>query len=564
MSASAGRVLLIHKGDYSSGTTYNPMDEVLYEGSTYVCKATSTGNAPTNTTYWQMMAQKGENGSGIPTGGTTGQVPMKASDTDYDIVWGDVETDALSIDEAMEYELIPGKNKVVFNPFVGTRSNVTVSISNAETNEINLNGTSTSSDWICISNPITNPVLGTDHGSVSLKAGTYVLSCPQASALTQHFYISVMKDDGTELAYLADNSSRQFSVNADTTGIFVMVYVDQITLTNQKLQAMICTQEDWNKSHTYEPYYVPVKDRVQDIEGKIPSSASSSNKMVTASDISDVYEVMGQNGAKNYNTRGEATSQTINNITFTMNDDDSVTISTNGAATALTTFIYHNRSTSSALYVPEGNYLLNGCEGGSSQTYSLAVNRTKKADGSNYGTYRNYDGEDTPFTVDENTKCLGLFIEVNSGVNISTPITIKPMIRLASDTDNTYQPHAMTNKELTDRVIPIATDVKTDFNTWLANIDNQVSAQKATLYRLGKLVVFMTRLNVPLNHAFNASNVSMPSFLPVPMLSTYGFFQAAGIEANSMLTTGGKIYLIIPSKSSGNAFADVLYVYFTS
>jgi hypothetical protein len=63
MSASAGRVLPIHQGSYNGATTYNPLDEVLYQGSTYLCKQQSTGNVPTNTTYWQMVAQKGDTGT---------------------------------------------------------------------------------------------------------------------------------------------------------------------------------------------------------------------------------------------------------------------------------------------------------------------------------------------------------------------------------------------------------------------------------------------------------------------------------------------------------------------
>lgn len=55
MSASAGRVLIIPKGDYNSATTYNMLDMVFYGGKSYICKQTSTGNAPTNTVYWQIM-----------------------------------------------------------------------------------------------------------------------------------------------------------------------------------------------------------------------------------------------------------------------------------------------------------------------------------------------------------------------------------------------------------------------------------------------------------------------------------------------------------------------------
>ena len=62
MSTSAGRVLIIPKGEYNASTTYSMLDLVTYHGSSYVCKQTSTGNLPTNTTYWQLSAQG--NGSG--------------------------------------------------------------------------------------------------------------------------------------------------------------------------------------------------------------------------------------------------------------------------------------------------------------------------------------------------------------------------------------------------------------------------------------------------------------------------------------------------------------------
>jgi hypothetical protein len=55
MSESAGRVLMIPKGTYSPTTTYDPLDAVKYEHNSYVCKQTSRGNLPTNTTYWQPL-----------------------------------------------------------------------------------------------------------------------------------------------------------------------------------------------------------------------------------------------------------------------------------------------------------------------------------------------------------------------------------------------------------------------------------------------------------------------------------------------------------------------------
>ena len=250
-------------------------------------------------------------------------------------------------------------------------------------------------------------------------------------------------------------------------------------------------------------------------------------------------------------------SQSINNVSFTVNSDKSIT--THRTATSSSSSILYLANNDHVFTLPKGKYYLSDGKPENSEAWvfvSLVNGTTIVAQ--NIATTENGEAEfDTsPYTYDK------MYIGVRISKDQTEDVTFKSMI--STQPNQPYVPNVMTNRELTDRVIPIATDVKTDFNTWLADIDNQVSAQQSTLYRLGKLVVFTARLNVPLNHAFNASNVSMPSFLPVPMLSTYGFFQSAGIEANSMLTTGGRMYLIIPSKSSGNAFADILYVYFTS
>lgn len=56
-----GRFIMIAKGSYSSSTTYNKLDVVLYNGSSYVCKSDNvTNKVPTNTTYWQLIAQAGQ------------------------------------------------------------------------------------------------------------------------------------------------------------------------------------------------------------------------------------------------------------------------------------------------------------------------------------------------------------------------------------------------------------------------------------------------------------------------------------------------------------------------
>lgn len=63
MAIDLGRVLLIPKGEWSSTTAYTKLDLVSYQGSSYVCTVANTNQVPTNTSYWQLSAQKGRDGA---------------------------------------------------------------------------------------------------------------------------------------------------------------------------------------------------------------------------------------------------------------------------------------------------------------------------------------------------------------------------------------------------------------------------------------------------------------------------------------------------------------------
>ena len=53
------------KGAYNGSTPYAVDDVVSYNGSSYICILASTGNLPTNTTYFQPMATKGSDGTDV-------------------------------------------------------------------------------------------------------------------------------------------------------------------------------------------------------------------------------------------------------------------------------------------------------------------------------------------------------------------------------------------------------------------------------------------------------------------------------------------------------------------
>lgn len=67
MGASAGRVLLIPKGDWNAETTYTGLDWVRHNGAAWVCKNTCTNVEPTeeNSDNWQIIARDGQSGSVI-------------------------------------------------------------------------------------------------------------------------------------------------------------------------------------------------------------------------------------------------------------------------------------------------------------------------------------------------------------------------------------------------------------------------------------------------------------------------------------------------------------------
>jgi len=97
-----GAIKFNWRGAYAGGTAYVVDDVVSYQGSSFVCILASTGNLPTDTTYWNVMAEGGDvatvlttqgdilyrDGSGLQRlgAGTSGQF-LKTSGTGANPVW---------------------------------------------------------------------------------------------------------------------------------------------------------------------------------------------------------------------------------------------------------------------------------------------------------------------------------------------------------------------------------------------------------------------------------------------------------------------------------------------
>ena len=146
---------------------------------------------------------------------------------------------------------------------------------------------------------------------------------------------------------------------------------------------------------------------------------------------------------KKSNTSGtwNDNAYTINNIVFTVNLD------TNGNVTSITAngLASGDASLTIGLFgIANGDYILSGCPAGGneSSTYFVALGDGVNRIATDIGSGRS-------FSV--TTNAISGLIRIKSGYNAQN-LNFYPMIRLATDTDATFQPYAMTNLELTNAV----------------------------------------------------------------------------------------------------------------
>lgn len=146
-------------------------------------------------------------------------------------------------------------------------------------------------------------------------------------------------------------------------------------------------------------------------------------------ELHDAVGVVAALGAKNL-LKSTTISQTINGVTFTVNDDQTITV--NGTASANADF-----SINTALSLTAGSYILSGCPSGgdNSTTFKLQIQSI------GYDT-----GNGLAFDLSA-ARNANVYIRIWSGYTANNLI-FKPMIRRAEITDDTYVPYAPTNREL--------------------------------------------------------------------------------------------------------------------
>ncbi|MEE3484611.1 MAG: hypothetical protein VZQ98_09860 [Bacteroidales bacterium] len=142
-------------------------------------------------------------------------------------------------------------------------------------------------------------------------------------------------------------------------------------------------------------------------------------------------------------------------ITFVQNSDGTVTVSgsnTQGSGVGILTKVQ---------MLKKGTYILSGCPSITNGVLSLQLSDEPTLIGL---IAEAKNGQEVTFTLASDTN-VKIQYYANAIASITGSVTIKPMLRLATDSDSTYQPYAMTNKQITPYVQAISNPNLLD-NPW--------------------------------------------------------------------------------------------------
>jgi hypothetical protein len=176
-------------------------------------------------------------------------------------------------------------------------------------------------------------------------------------------------------------------------------------------------------------------------------------------EVNNIYQLQGELGAKNllkypyYDT-----SKAMGGITFTVNDDGSVTMNGTSTSSSYPSFLYALRNYN----LKAGDYFIT-CEEELPIGIRLDVGEANTLDAptiTNNYTSLSLAEHEKSFTVPANAQNFGVRIQFNPNVTVSN-LTLHVMIRSAVDTDNTWKPYAPTNYNLNEKI----EDLKDSLNT---------------------------------------------------------------------------------------------------
>lgn len=397
------KIAPLPRGDYSSSATYAKLDVVSYNGSSYMAiKAVPTGTVPTNTTYWQLFAEKPTIGDGTITTNmlADGAVSMDSLGEDVmDTLYASFPVDTASGDIAsfedgadnvpvreLKLNLEPYQNLNGYDsPWVGGagKNLLPITISSQTYHGITL--TVNADGSITINGTASELTIFILTSSLALPDGTYVINgCPSGGGSSTYRLDvndgSIGQDTG---------GSATFNVSGGTGISNVRLRIASgYTANNLVFWPMIRIA---GQSNTFEPY----------------------------ENICPIYPANGKNLLPKF------TSGTASNLTYTVNDDGSVHVT----GTNTGTVFYAVQFT-----LDKGDYILSGAPKDGQLTIRNALGGVAPS-AEFSGTFDDY-GSEVRFSVSA-TASAWLNIRTVAG---TWDTTYYPMIRHAEVSSPTYVP----------------------------------------------------------------------------------------------------------------------------
>ncbi len=287
-----------------------------------------------------------------------------------------------------------------------TKNGITFTVyrdNSGEVERININGTASADTYKSLSD-----LTDLEHGDYTLSKGSNNADAIfRVEAYNNSTYVKSWGDMSSESKTIDDVDYDGYNI----VRVLIKILSGK-TFSNVSIYPML--RKSSVTDADYEPYHASVE-----------------------SEIEQIYSANGVLGAKNL-LPIEVNSRTIQSVVFTVNADGSISANGTASPEAVIWDICTN------LFLKAGTYILTGCpEGASASTYELLINNSGT-------TYRDY-GDGVKFTLAADTTLDNVRIIVRQGAAISNKV-FYPMLRLASDSDDTYVPYAMTNRELTKEV----------------------------------------------------------------------------------------------------------------
>lgn len=288
-----------------------------------------------------------------------------------------------------------------------------------------------------------------DNGSRTLRFNLYNGVSPYEIPSGASVYIVGTKADNTGFEYACTFDGTLVSVDiTDQMTVFAgevqselrIVQSDEILGTanfiiNVESAAL---SDDTQISETDIPIIQRIPEILEEAEGYAEDAQHWAEQSESAVTGAVTYGYNGIMGAKNLLGQPYYGLGASGGLTFSVDSDGVLTI--NGTATSNAEYVFKANAQNWCL--PAGKYKVSGISGGSANTYYMNVT----VSGANNKII--YNGE-TEIEV-TSTDYIRIAVGVKPGQTVND-LQIFPMVRIASDTDTTFRPYAMTNKELTDR-----------------------------------------------------------------------------------------------------------------